>query len=77
LQHKSLYPADRGKVNRLEREDRADEGRTKGVFALGAYQPSACRVYPPAALRNDGGVVDVVTAEIVGAGISQTVSYSF
>jgi hypothetical protein len=25
-------------------------GRTKGVFALGAYQASACRVYPPAAL---------------------------
>jgi hypothetical protein len=32
-------------------EDRSDEG----VFALGAYQASACRVYPPAPFRNGLG----------------------
>src|SRR5262245_54053497 len=27
---------------------RGDEGPMKGIFALRAYQPRACRVYPPA-----------------------------
>jgi hypothetical protein len=39
-------------VTRAQPENTATRGkigRTKGVFALGAYQPSAWRVYGPAA----------------------------
>jgi hypothetical protein len=37
-------------MTEVRKEDRGKIGAMKGVFALRAYQPRACRVYPPAAL---------------------------